>query len=66
MGDIFHQVDTEIDESYEFYMKLTETSFPWTTLLVHPLKTFSIWCLKTEFFQLLTDQRESHGQVPLQ
>ena len=38
----------------------------WTTLLVHPLKTFSIWRLKTEFFQLLTDQLESHGQVLLQ
>ena len=29
-------------------------------------KTFSILRLKTEFFQLLTDQLELHGQVLLQ
>ena len=31
-----------------------------------PVKTFSIWRFKTEFFQLLTDQLESLGQVLLQ
>ena len=43
-------------------LNLNSLDYPSST----PVKTFSIWRLKTEFFQLITDQLESLGQVLLQ
>ena len=62
LEEIKQVVHNSKQSTESFFLVGDLTSIPWTILLVHPLK---IWRLKTEFFQLLTDHLELHGQVLL-